>query len=368
MKKFHRERKIYVERAGIARWRNALKRRDIKYDVNKFYKDEKFKGRRRIVAPKYLSVYDFEDKKSSPYVETLRFLAKIEREFKKEHCYVDFRGTAHLSAAAMVVLYAAIDLASKEAGRDSDADILWSNSSERVNAVLKANNFHKLIRGHHISYSLDSVRSMPVISSVGSDQMEEVIDFIQRRIYKEQMSPDTEHVYGDAVSETINNVRLHAYPDYEREDKKWWLVCTTIGKMLYLAIYDKGIGIPKTVVDRPWFWSSVKHTHPEEYALLEQQFPAIKEGVFGVFTANNISDERLIFLSMQGDVTGTKTDKHGQGSKSIMALVNDTPGGQLWVFSNGGLYQFRQADTKPGLYSLPKKFPGTLVQWNIELP
>ena len=368
MKKLHRERKLYVERAGIARWRNDLRRRNLQYDVEKFYKDETFKGRRRIVAPKYLSVYDFEDKKSSPYVETLRFLVKIEREFKKQDCYVDFRGTTHLSAAAMVVVYAAIDLASKEAGRDAEADILWSNSSQRVNAVLKANNFHKLIRGLSISYSLDSARSMPVISSVGSDQMEEVIDFIQRRIYKEQMSPDTEHVYGDAVSETINNVRLHAYPDYAREDKKWWLVCHTIGKMLYLAIYDKGIGIPKTVVERPWFLSSVKHTHPEEYAILEQQFPAIKDGLFGVFTANHISDERLIFLSMQGDVTGTKADKHGQGSKSIMALVNDTAGGQLWVFSNGGLYRIDQADTKPGLYCLPKKFPGTLVQWNIELP
>lgn len=368
MKKFRRERKEFVERAGVARWRNALRRRNIYYDVNKFYRDETFKGRRRIVAPKSLSVYDFESDKNSPYVETLRFLAKIEREFKREACYIDFRGTTHLSAAAMVVVYAAIDLAGKGADRQADADILWSNYSQRVNAVLKANNFHKLIRGMHISYSLDSARSMPVISSVGSEQMEEVIDFIQRRIYKEQMSPDTEHVYGDAVSETINNVRLHAYPDYALEDKRWWLVCTTIGKMLYLAIYDNGIGIPKTVVDRPWFWSSVKHTHPEEYAVLEEQFPAIKDGVLGIFTANNISDQRLIFLSMQGDVTGTKTDKHGQGSKSIMALVNDTAGGQLWVFSNGGLYRFKQTDTKPELYGLPKKFPGTLVQWNIELP
>jgi hypothetical protein len=368
MKKLHVERKSFLESASLARWKNTLARRHKRYDVNRFYKEETYRGRRRIVAPKVISVYTFEDKKSSPYMETLRFLSAIEREFRRADCYVDFRGTHNISAAAMVVVYAAIDMAGKEPGRDGEAEILWSNQSERVNVVLKSNNFHKLIRGSKISYALDSVRSMPVISSVGSDQMEEVIDFIQRRIYKARMSPDTEHVYGDAVSETINNVRLHAYPDYKKEDKRWWLVCTTIGKMLYLAIYDQGIGIPKTVVDRPWFLSSLKHTHPEEYAILEEQFPAIKGGLLGVFTANNISDERLIFLSMQGDVTGTKADKHGQGSKSIMALVNDTAGGQLWVFSNGGLYRFKQSDCKPDLYRLPKKFPGTLVQWNIELP
>ncbi|WLG69294.1 hypothetical protein [Pseudomonas brassicacearum] len=368
MKKLHVDRKLFLERAGLARWKNSLARRHKQYDVNRFYKEETFRGRRRIVAPKYISVYTFEDKKSSPYTETMRFLSAIEREFKVSDCYVDFRGTESISAAAMVVVYAAIDLARKEPGRLGNAEILWSNQSERVNAVLKSNNFHKLIRGYEISYSLDSVRSMPVISSVGSDQMEEVIDFIQRRIYKERMSPDTEHVYGDAVSETINNVRLHAYPEFKKEDKRWWLVCTTIGKMLYLAIYDKGIGIPKTVVERPWFLSSLKHTNPEEYAILEEQFPEVKKGLVNIFTANNISDEKLIFLSMQGDVTGTKADKHGQGSKSIMALVNDTAGGQLWVFSNGGLYRFKQSDAKPDLYCLPKKFPGTLVQWNIELP
>lgn len=367
MKKLHGERKQFVISSGLARWRNTVARRHIKYDVKKFYRSEKYRGRDRIVAPEKLSVYNF-DGKNSPYAETLKFVSKIERNYRKSDCYVDFRNTKNVSAAAMVLVYAAIDLAGKVEGRNGESDILFSSVSERVNMILKGNNLHKLIRGSDVSYSLDGVRSMPIISSVGKDHMEEVIDFIQRRIYKAKMTPDTEHVYGDAVSETINNVRLHAYPKLHNSEKRWWLVCHTIGKMLYLAIYDRGVGIPKTVVERPWFLSSVKHTHPEEYAILEQQFPELKKGGWDFYVSNTISDEKLIYLSMQGDVSGTKRDKHGQGSKSIMALVNDTSDGQLWVFSNNGLYKFKQADKTPGLYALPKAFPGTLVQWNIELP
>ncbi|EMX6256021.1 hypothetical protein ACIUV6_04560 [Pseudomonas aeruginosa] len=366
MKKLHSERKQFVISAGRARWRNALARRNIVYDANRFYKAEKYKGRTRIVAPEKLSVYSYDGTKSA-YVETMKFVSKIERNFRKTDCYVDFRNTKSISAAAMVLVYAAVDLAAKISGRDGEAEILWSNASERVNAILKGNNLHKLIRGRHVSYSLEGVRTMPIISSVGKQHMEEVIDFIQRRIYKERMTPDTEHAYGDAVSETINNVRLHAYPNLDNSEKRWWLVCHTIGKMLYLAIYDRGVGIPKTVVERSWFLSSLKYTQPEEYAILEAQFPELTKG-WDLHVFNRISDEKLIYLSMQGDVTGTKSDKHGQGSKSILALVNDTPGGQLWVFSNDGLYKFRQTDEKPVLFALPKTFPGTLIQWNIELP
>jgi len=211
---------------------------------------------------------------------------------------------------------------------------------------------------------------MPIISSVGSEMMEEIIDYIQNKIYNDQMSPDTEHVYGDAVSETINNVRLHAYPNSKLQDKKWWLMCSVLGKKLYLAIYDTGVGIPKTVIDRPWFVSAVQITHPQEYASILEQHPGFEKEkpLLLRLIPTKISDEQLIMISMQGDVSGTKQDKHGQGSKSIMALVGDTADGVLWVFSNGGLYKFNQADKKPEMYKLPKEFPGTLVQWNIELP
>lgn len=354
-------------RAGVARWENSIHRKPFTYNRVVSAEVSTKSGRLVLLAPKNISVYSFSNKKGS-FSETLRFLSAIKNKFMVSDCFVDFSNTEHVTAAALVLVYAALDTA--RSLRSAKADIIWSNKSERVNKILRLNNVHKLIRGHEIKYALDSVKSMPIISSVGSDMMEEIIDFIQKRVYKEQMSPDTEHVYGDAVSETINNVRLHAYPDIEPAEKRWWLICSTIGKQLYLAIYDNGVGIPKTVVDRPWFVSALQVTHPQEYASLMAQFPEYvdKKPLLIRLVPTKISDEELIFMSMQGDVSGTKKEKHGQGSKSILALVGDTSDGVLWVFSNGGLYKFNQAKKKPELYKLPKLFPGTLVQWNIELP
>lgn len=352
-------------RIGQARWMNELSRKGRNYDPKRHQSSKKIGNRRAIVAPEQISIYQFQGD-SDKYTPTIKFLEEIDRYFKVEDCYVDFSNTTQVTAAAMVVVYAALEIAGKD--RLGKAEVIWSTRSSQVNAALKSTNVHKLIRGFQINYALDSVTSMPIVSSVGSEQMEEIVDFIQSRIYKDRMSPDTEYIYGDAVSETINNVRLHAYPELGLEDKRWWLTCMTFGKMLYLAIYDNGVGIPKTVVDRPWFLTSMKSTHPDEYSELIKLLPDFEKAGLAAYVPTIIPDEKLIYLSMQGDVSGTKKDKHGQGSKSIMALVSETKGGKLWVFSNKGLYTFNQADNSPGILKLPKRFPGTLVQWNIELP
>ncbi|WP_152031588.1 ATP-binding protein [Pseudomonas putida] len=364
MKKSNPEREFFRRRAGVARWLNELSRKDFSYTGRKKSGVSKGAGWEVIVAPAIISIYGF-GKKNKHYDETVKFLEDIKKRFLKKDCFVDFSSTSSITAAALVVVYAALDEARIK--RTGNAEVIWSKKNQRVNAILRANNIHKLIRGVKFSYALDSVKSMPVISSVGSEMMEEIIDFIQKRIYVD-MSPTTEHIYGDAVSETINNVRLHAYPEASPADKKWWLMCSVVGKQLYLAIYDTGVGIPKTVVERPWFLRAVELTHPEKYSDLVAEYPEREKSWLLALVPTKISDEDLIYLSMQGDVSGTKEDKHGQGSKSILALVNDTEDGVLWVFSNSGLYKFNQSDKKPELYRLPKSFPGTLVQWNIELP
>lgn len=364
LKKISTERNLYRVRAGRARWLNEVSRVSKTYKRGNSVISKKKSGRDLIVAPKNISIYDFGGK-THGYNETMVFLSDIKKRFMVADCFVDFSNTSYVTAAALVVVYAAIDDA--RVGRSGKAEIIWSNKSARVNSILRVNNLHRIIKGHKITFALDSIRSMPIISSYGSEMMEEIIDFIQKRIYKD-MTPDTEHIYGDAVSETINNVRLHAYPGADASDKKWWLMCNAVGKQLYLAIYDSGVGIPKTVVERPWFWSAVQMTHPTEYSDLLQQFPEYEKSLLLRLIPTKISDEKLIYLSMQGDVSGTKQEKHGQGSKSIMALVGDTSDGVLWVFSNGGLYKFNQSDKTPEMYKLPKSFPGTLVQWNIELP
>jgi anti-anti-sigma regulatory factor len=352
-------------RQGVARWKNTVRRKSRRYNPYRYEVQRKVGGQLLITAPVSISIYDFsDDKNKCAYTQTLKFLRRIGKNLNRTDCLIDFSNTSKVSAAALVLVYAAIETALKV--RTAKTDLIWSKKHHHVNQTIKSTNLHKVITGEPIIYELAAAKTLPIISSVGSEHMEEIIDFIQKRIYK-TMSADQEWVYADAISETINNVGLHAYPSSASHDRKWWLMCTTIGNQLYLAIYDNGIGIPKTVVDRPWFLSSFKSTHPAEHQKLIELFPDFEKSGVGLYIPTIIPDERLIYLSMQGDVSGTKKEKHGQGSKSIMALVSDTPDGKLWVFSNNGLYTFWQTDQSPGEKKLKTKFPGTLVQWNIKL-
>ncbi|WP_146041457.1 hypothetical protein [Pseudomonas sp. DP16D-R1] len=370
MKKLDATQKIFLERAAIARWENALKRRKSKNKSNshqKYGERREFGGWHPIVAPEDINVYEVSGERET-YTKTLAFISEIQSRLGRGRCYVDFSATETLSAAAFVVLYAAVDTAlSSRVGKGS-VKVILSDKSEQVNSIIRNYNLYRLLTGEKVNYSLGGVRVMPVMSGVGNECMDEIIDFIQKKIYLDKMSAETEYVYGDAVSETIYNVELHAYPDSLPSEKRWWLICRVKGKMLHLAIYDKGVGIPKTVVQHPWFLSSVQNKHPKEYRLLLDKFPELRGTGLTRYVPTVISDDKLIYLSLQGDVSGTNRDRHGQGSKSIMALVNDTPGGRLWVFSNDGLCKYEKAGDEPELVRLPQSFPGTLIQWNIELP
>ena len=80
----------------------------------------------------------------------------------------------------------------------------------------------------------------------------------------------------------------------------------------------------------------------------------------------SLSDAESVMLSMMSDVSSTHQDKHGQGSKSIKALVDDNEQGKLWIFSNKGLL-VKESAKAGNLIELPSSIDGTLIQWNIKL-
>ena len=245
-------------------------------------------------------------------------------------------------------------------------ELAWSKESKYVNRIIKRSGLPKLCRTGNPIENLSSVRSLPVVNGVGIQHYAQIMDFIQRRYYKDEMDPEIEFKIGDALSETLNNVGRHAYPGLDNKEKNWWMICDVIGDQLYLCIYDSGVGIPRTVVEKTWFLTSYEKTYPEEYATLKKEVGSVLDKV-KLVTLNMFQDHQLIYLSMMGDVSGTKQKKHGQGSKSIKALVSDTNGGKLWVYSNNGLYKYEDGDKSPQVYKLPSEISGTLIQWNIKI-
>lgn len=338
--------------------KSKLRRADKPYNYLKLENQHKTYGKTHLIeAPEFLSIYNFNaNNDDAIFRQTMAFRDKLKRCLSGKSVLIDFRKTRDITAAAMVLLFATADSNRKKTNISS---IIWSKS-KRVNTLLKQSNFKGMLAGRNDNKPLKDVRALPIISGVGRDRAEEIIDFVRDRFYDTKMDGNTEHLYGDAVTETVNNVGRHAYPDRDTSDKKWWLLCDVIDDNLYLAIFDLGVGIPRTVVAHQWFIRSAETLFPERCS-------TEIDGQSKLLFKYSISDEELIKLSMMGDVTGTQKPQHGQGSKSIKALVSETANGKLWVFSNKGLLTYESENEPPKLKKLPVSIGGTLIQWNIKV-
>lgn len=312
-----------------------------------------------IKAPIELSIYGVEEDEEA-YKQTISFIEEIRSKYGYKSTVIDFSSTMIVKAPAVAAIYAAVET-SYSNGEAKARVILPKDYESKI--IIVGLHLKKIIERAIIQYDF-SQGLMPVISGTGMDYYEDVIDFIQRRLYMNDMPPDTEHKYGDAVSEAINNVGLHAYPGYNAEAKKWWLLCHVNLKshQLYLVLYDLGVGIPTTIVQKNWFIQSLEKNYPEEFKDLDRE----KSGDIDLFFIKRISDATKVGISMTGDVSGTKQPKHGQGSKSFKALVNETQNSSLLVYSGYGMYKMK-SNSRPQTCSLPKALNGTVVQWNIDI-
>ncbi|EKM5761197.1 ATP-binding protein [Cronobacter dublinensis] len=350
---------------GQKRWQNEVQRKDIDYCP---YRPKKMNKSKKAVEyirfPEYFSIYSAD--KNKYYKDTMNIIYAISRmvntNTKKVH--LDFSQTEYIKAASILILYAAIEHA---INLGVNFRIISFPKDYRATRMIKNSGLEVLCKEniHQPNFDGDYI---PVISGSGGDFRDEIVDFIQHKIYKNKMTADTESKYGGAVQEAINNVAYHAYPDIpESSNKKWWVKCDLAGDQLFLAIYDKGVGIPKTVMNRSWFEEILESTYPKLVPQIKQELE--KEGVtkkdlFG-YKFGIISDAMKIAISMVGDVTGTEESKHGQGSKSIKALVTENDQGTLWIYSNNGLYKLKSGIVTT--YDLQKPMPGTLLQWNIKV-
>lgn len=357
-----RRKSAQAQKTARKRWENELKRQGIEYSPYKTHKKtKKRKEFEFIKLPSEFCIYSHKNKKN--FKKVLRVIDAIDR-IKNTKVLLDFSEVTHLKVAAMLVLYAAVE---KSIMGGCRYKIAACSHSYIVNMTLKKSGFIRLCRNNEFQPSFDK-EYMPVVSGIEGQYRDEIVDFIQSKIYKDKMSAMTESVYGGAIQEAINNVSYHAYPELENSKKRWWVKCDLTGDQLFLAIYDKGVGIPETVAKNKWYRDSLQLYDPK---LFDKIVGELK--IEGININHDelskligkIPDEIKIAVSMVGDVSGTKLSKHGQGSKSIKALVNKNNLGKLWIYSKEGLYKLESNKAKT--YKLPAALEGTLIQWNIKV-
>lgn len=318
---------------------------------------------------KYLDIYN-----PRYYEETLKFIHSLDKlkieSFVKEFV-ISFIQTKEIKAAASVLLYAKLE------------ELLSYNLKFRLRTdfniaianQLKRAGFYTLMRQGNQN-NIFSCNKLPIISGKSGEFREEIIDFIKEQIYQNKFDDNLEYVYGDAIQEAINNVSLHAYPNKKDQEKKWWLYCTLINDELYLVLYDRGNGIPKTFTKGNQLFDEIDWSDEELREEIQQnldrwglEIPSPTENLTDIDNVKS-SDSARIYFAMADDITrmiGKDELKHGQGSKSIKKLVSSHEEGILWIFSNKGLFRYHNDDTMPFLQNFNHSINGTLIQWNIKV-
>ncbi|WP_457803129.1 hypothetical protein [Vibrio cholerae] len=270
--------------------------------------------------------------------------------------YLSFESTVSIRLPMFLILVAL------QEKYNAKVSVMWSKKSPTVNKMIRdSGEFRPAVIRRNNMLNPNYPR-IPVISGSNqefSDLSEELVDAIRDKFYNGDMPDNIESKVSQAIIETLENVGRHAYPtERDQSMKKWWLICS-IGHVsqseedyMYLAIYDRGRGIPLSFDDSKVFRHRVKKYYPNEYDALftgggttTSKTAAIKKLAKNMISyvqplRESIGDAGLIYASMMHDMTRIDDDSHGQGSVSIKDVITDDENSNLIIFSNKGCYQY----------------------------
>lgn len=309
------------------------------------------------------------------------FFKKLESICEKgPRCiYLSFKNTVVLKAMPTLLLYSIIDYAREKTNSSIKVNLIWSKKSRIVNNFIV--NSGSFINAIERESKINETNSLPVImgdNSRANDLSNIIIDFILDNYFK-NATPEKEQQISSAIQETVDNVGRHAYPEIkEHKNKKWWLCCHRIGENLFLAIYDKGIGIPSSLSENnAVLLSRINSLYPEQATItIEEQEDNSLKNSKGQLSAlfrvkvlkERLSDGQLIRAAMHTDFSSTQLPKHGQGSKSIKGLISEHDDNSfLLLLSNRGFYCYskKENDSEKNVSHRECIIPGTLIQWSI---
>lgn len=157
------------------------------------------------------------------------------------------------------------------------------------------------------------------------------------------------------LSEAITNVSHHAYPegfDCNGNDKNWYLTgsLNTQSKMLKIAFYDQGIGIPRSLPTS------------KIYEKVLKILSSLPQGERKLHTT-------LLEAAVQIDRTSTGANDRGKGLPDLLQFIKQRKDGYLSILSLKGLYKYsiENGVEKTKTFPFETELSGTLIIWSVKL-
>jgi hypothetical protein len=151
-------------------------------------------------------------------------------------------------------------------------------------------------------------------------------------------------LFADCLNEAVVNTVGHAY-EYpikrlpNHKNKKWWMLSHIGDNLLFVAIFDCGIGIPGSLRRKPEF---------KEY-----------------FRLRHYNDARLIQAAIGSKMTRTKLPHRGKGLPEMLEFSQNLKKGGLSIWSSSGGVSYNSETSNEMTYRIKQPLLGTLVLWSI---
>lgn len=153
-------------------------------------------------------------------------------------------------------------------------------------------------------------------------------------------------LFGDCLNEAVTNAVNHAYkfdsadvPPHEM--RKWWMLSQFKDGALFVAIYDHGVSIPRSLRRKPEF---------TDFATLRYYKGA-----------------RLIKEATKSLRTTTRLKHRGKGLPEMLEFSSSLSQGGLSILSNDGAWVYVADGGRETTATFDKPLPGTLVLWELAL-
>lgn len=271
----------------------------------------------------------------------IRFVHELKHKaIAVKRIVLDFSKTELVHALGAVYLYSEIDRARMN---KSVIRIQGMSNNLRVFDALRITG----ILGVCSHPALPDSSHIPVIRGKDDDYLTRIVKYLMNTalVQKQLNSKDSdsaESLVHKAISEAMLNVKQHAYPQTEANDF-WWATATIFENNLHVALCDRGMGIPKTLVNKSWFKTALSALKPDS------------------------GDAEMIKAAMEYTRSSREAQGGGLGSRDIQQLVLDAHEGHLTIVSGKGYYRLRGKDNDQITRKIGYDVTGTLIHWQIPL-
>lgn len=152
----------------------------------------------------------------------------------------------------------------------------------------------------------------------------------------EATSNAVEHAYIDVRSDRLN---------LKAKKRDWWLFSQEKEGKIFVALCDLGIGIPRSLP-------------------LTKRGKGIWQRLLKIWNSQP-KDSQAIREAIETSRTRTGLAERGKGLGEISDAVSALPDGEVWVYSNKGLYY--KSESEERLHEYSDSILGTLVMWKFSV-